>query len=570
MFSEGKWKIQLKRNGRIVELDFNNLILNDAINFNFDYKVSNTTGSIITHMFLSTAHSDVSATDTTMGGVVIAKLPYIDYIKPNYDNANSNVSEHTLVFKYNPTETVVVRQIGTGRPTSGENNRFFSIANIVDTQGERAELTLKPGDELTLTYVLTIIGHMLEEERNGYADIMKSKAALNNLMKANPNWGLAGFQRQLDVMVPLITEHLGTAVTASFALAGANDRTSSFTGLPVRMPIYTVRWTAVTPGAFKTVPLDKWSTEFFATLMFPWNQTYINSNMKPAPAGDVWFYNQQFWITPGSTAVERFDHTKQAAILKPKLPTSYKQTLVDAGYNFPQSTEAAAWDIEIEGADPLAQVIVVQNGRLAVPRPSALQFVNKNGKYKSQFKITELRRNQPFFVHFYNRAGLTKYGPLFVQDPIAIALRGTLHEPKLNKGAELSEYFYSSSKFGSHLYIRPEGRITNDEDRKTIFACIVDDYNRPDTPSDYTEVSNQYSSDILGLYEIMVRAPRTITSLQQNPNSRIRIKISREAVEFYDIPIVLPRVIPGKSDRRYPGSAPRIEVVKAEFKIKKV
>lgn len=567
MFKDGKWKIQLKRNGRYIDLGFSNLILNDGLNFNFDYSVNNTTDSIITHMFLGATHGDVKATDTTMASVPIAAVGYTDYIKPNYDNPLASIYENTLVFKYYPTETVTIRQLGTGRVTGANTRRFFSIANILDENGERAALELKPGDELTFTYVLTIIGHFLEGDHGFYDYAMASKSDFNNVLKANPNWSLAGYQRQLNSISTLVSEHLGVPVTPTFAFVIDYGNTSGITGQPFKGVLYEVRWTTVSGNPLTGVDGAKFQKEFYPNMVYPWARTFTN---RVPPTGSVWKYTQLMYITNGVTAVDRFDHTKVAAIPKPKLPTSFNYKLVDANYNYGiDPATFARWEVELAGGEPLSQVVIVQNNAVVLPATNKLLFVSKKGTFKDQFKITNLKRNVPFFIHFFNRAGMTKYGPLFVNS-VDNTLKAELVQPVYNKGANVADYYYPNSDYyNGYFYIRPFGRITNDLGNKTIFVHLVSDNTVPSAPADYTEINNQSSSRVSGLYTVHAGSPSNLLSLINLPNSCIRVKLKRDDVEFFEIPLKLKEIDTTPYTQAF-GNNNGYDAVIVDFKFKKL
>lgn len=570
MFKEGKWKIELKRNGRIRKLGFNNLILDSALSFNFDYKANSTNDSIITHMFLSTAHTDVKGTDTNMGGGVVAAVPYVDYITPNYDNPNANVYENELVFKYKPTETVSVKQVATGRPGS-PNNRYFSIANILNEEGELAELQLKPGDELTFRYVLTLVGNLIDMDfGNSYVAAMESKVNFNNILKANPNWSLSGFQKQLEALAPVVSEFLGVPVTPSFEYVYNYPGISSSSGQTYTAPLYSIKWRTVSGLPFTGVDGIKFSTEFFANLVFPYTRTYINSNQKTPPTGNTWGYTQQFGMTPGVTAVDRFDHTKVAPILPPKTPDSFEYVLRDAVYyNHADTTAAAAWVLKLKGAEPLSQVFVVQNNKLALSTSKKLLYVDKQGNFEEAFRVEEIKRNQPFFIYFFNKAGQFKYGPLFVQDTRK-DLRGHIAEPKILKGADVSTRFYPSTSYNDkYLYVSVYGRVNNDLGGKTVFMHVVTDKSSADDPAAYKERSNYQSSAVGWNYTIPFNNRAEVDELLANPNAAIRLKFKREDVEFYEFPIKLLEIDPSPTENLL-GSSSTIDAVVANFKFKKI
>ena len=567
MYRDGNWKLELKRNGRIIKLAFSNLILNDAVNFNFAYAVNNEHDSIITHMFLGSTHGVVKPTDTTMsGGLPFAAVPYTDYIKPNFDNPLATIFENELVFKYTPTETVVIRQIATGRITNPTTPtyRYFSVANLKDENGEPTELEVKPGDILTFRYVLTMVGHFMEFDAGFYSQAMLTKADFNNLMKANPNWGLAGIQRHLNILAPLVSDHLGVAVTGSYSFVINYGTTSAVTGEPYTGFMYNITWTTVDGSSMSGIAASKFNKEFYASLMFPWTK---DQSGKTAPAGASWTYTQLFYITNGLTAVDRFDHTKMAPLDKPKLPTSFSYKLLDANYYYGMDANTfASWELNIAGAEPLSQLIIVQNNQLVLPNTSKLLFVNKDGTFKDTFKITNLKRDIPFFIHFYNKTGKVKYGPLFVTDNKS-SLRGSIEQPVINKGADLSTRYYpSGSYYASALYFKVFGQITNDLANKSIFAMFVEDGNVPDDPPSYSQITNQSSSSIGNLYYMGVPGGNVLTWLQK-PDARIRIKLSRDAVEFYDIPIKLKEIDP--SPTAY-GTTSNYEAITASFKIEKL
>lgn len=191
----GAFELKLKRNGRFIKLAFQNRVLTRGLYFHFDYSVNNTNDSIISHIFLTGEHTNIGANTTNLTiPPVIGQAHYIDYVKPDFMNTANNLWVNELVFRFVPSETMSVKQIGTGTLGSGGQPDFFSLANIVDETGELAELILYPNDELTVTYKLTFVTSQTSTDTS--IDW--------NILRSNRNWNLCGIGRRVNVVTPLL------------------------------------------------------------------------------------------------------------------------------------------------------------------------------------------------------------------------------------------------------------------------------------------------------------------------------------------------------------------------------
>lgn len=196
---KGAFNIEIRRNGKLLKHNFNNRILKSGLEFQEKYSVNNSTDSIITHLLLGSVHSDVNASTTAMTTTPVAAVPYIDYIKPDFLDEKSSLFKNELVFKFEPTETIIVKQLATGRKNvtviggiESVSYDYFSLANVLEN-GELGEIKLYPGDSLTITYTLLV---------NIAVNFSKTYAAADvawNILKANPNWHLCGFNRRMQV-----------------------------------------------------------------------------------------------------------------------------------------------------------------------------------------------------------------------------------------------------------------------------------------------------------------------------------------------------------------------------------
>ena len=191
----GSFELKLKRNGRYIQLAFNNRVLTRGLSFHYDYKVNNANDSIISHLFLTGVHGAIDdSTNNSNISEAVGQAAYIDYIKPDFNNTANNLWVNTLVFRFIPTETVTVRQVGTGTLTPQGNPDYFSLANLVDGDGNNTELTLYPNDVLTVTYKVTFV--TMQTATDTSIDW--------NILRSNPNWHLCGLGRRVQVIEPLM------------------------------------------------------------------------------------------------------------------------------------------------------------------------------------------------------------------------------------------------------------------------------------------------------------------------------------------------------------------------------
>ena len=198
---KGAFNIEIRRNGRLLKHNFNNRILKSGLEFQEKYSVSNATDSIITHLLIGGTHSDVTATTIAMDSTPIAAVPYIDYIKPDFLDEASSMFKNELVFKFEPTETIIIKQLATGRKNvtviggiDSVSYDYFSLANVMANE-ELSEIKLYPGDSLTITYTLLINTATTFSKSN---DNNSANYAWN-LLRVNRNWHLCGFNRRLQI-----------------------------------------------------------------------------------------------------------------------------------------------------------------------------------------------------------------------------------------------------------------------------------------------------------------------------------------------------------------------------------
>lgn len=198
---KGAFGIEVIRNGRKLKLNFNNRILKSGLDFQYLFSVNNNTDSIITDLFIGSTHSTITAETTGMPVAPIASTTYTDYETPDFSDETAEYFLNRLVFRFKPQTTMVVRQLGTGRKTTTniggiESHKYdyFSLANLVDKEGNLTELTLYQGDVMTITYDVTIYNYI---NYGGYD--FKNNDILWNMVRANPNWQLSGFARKVEV-----------------------------------------------------------------------------------------------------------------------------------------------------------------------------------------------------------------------------------------------------------------------------------------------------------------------------------------------------------------------------------
>lgn len=198
---KGEFDIKIVRNGRVLKHNFNNRILRSGLDFQRKYSVNNTEDSIITHLMLGTAHSEITANTTDMAIAPVAAVPYIDYIKPDFLDTTASIHKNVLVFKYEPQSTVTIKQLATGRKNTTDiggvissTYDYFSLANVME-DGEKGEIVLFGGDSLTVTYTLSVN----TATETGSADGLTEEQVAWNLLRANHNWHLAGFNRRMQV-----------------------------------------------------------------------------------------------------------------------------------------------------------------------------------------------------------------------------------------------------------------------------------------------------------------------------------------------------------------------------------
>ena len=206
---KGEFDIKIVRNGRVLKHNFNNRILRSGLDFQRKYSVNNTEDSIITHLMLGTVHSEITANTTDMAIAPVAAVPYVDYIKPDFLDTSASIHKNSLVFRYEPESTVVIKQLATGRKNTtniggviSSTYDYFSLANVM-SDNQLGEIVLYGGDSLTITYTLTIN----TATETGGADNLTEEQVAWNLLRANHNWHLAGFNRRMQVAKETLWEY---------------------------------------------------------------------------------------------------------------------------------------------------------------------------------------------------------------------------------------------------------------------------------------------------------------------------------------------------------------------------
>lgn len=196
---KGAFDIEIRRNGKLLKHNFNNRILKSGLEFQEKYSVSNATDSIITHLLLGGVHSNVTADTTAMDSTPLVAVPYIDYIKPDFTDQKKSMFMNELVFKFEPTETIIIKQLATGRKNvtviggiESVSYDYFSLANVMQ-DGERAEIKLFPGDSLTVTYKLLV------NTATNFSKELNAALMAWEVLTANPNWHLCGYNRRMQV-----------------------------------------------------------------------------------------------------------------------------------------------------------------------------------------------------------------------------------------------------------------------------------------------------------------------------------------------------------------------------------
>jgi hypothetical protein len=206
---KGEFDIKIVRNGRELKHNFNNRILRSGLDFQRKYSVNNTEDSIITHLMFGAVHSEITAATVAMPLAPVDAVPYVDYIKPDFLDTSASIHKNVLVFKYEPQSTVTIRQLATGRKNTTDiggiissTYDYFSLANIMEN-GELSEIVLFGGDSLTVTYTLTVN----TATETGSADNLTEEQVAWNLLRANHNWHLAGFNRRMQVAKETLWEY---------------------------------------------------------------------------------------------------------------------------------------------------------------------------------------------------------------------------------------------------------------------------------------------------------------------------------------------------------------------------
>lgn len=204
---KGEFDIKIVRNGRVLNHNFNNRILRSGLDFQRKYSVNNTEDSIITHLMLGTVHSEITTNTTDMAIAPVAAVPYVDYIKPDFLDTSASIHKNQLVFKYEPESTVVIKQLATGRKNTTDiggvvssTYDYFSLANVMNGK-ELGEIVLYGGDSLTVTYTLTV------NTATEYSTELTEEQVAWNLLRANHNWHLAGFNRRMQVAKETLWEY---------------------------------------------------------------------------------------------------------------------------------------------------------------------------------------------------------------------------------------------------------------------------------------------------------------------------------------------------------------------------
>lgn len=214
---KGAFGIEVIRNGRKLKLDVNNRVLKSGLDFQYKYSVDNNSDSIITHLMFGGAHSTVDISTTGMSDTPLVAIPYIDYITPDFEDEDADIFINKLVFKLEATESMVIKQLATGRINTTSTNDggtvqtydYFSLANILDSNNEPTELVIYPGDIVTITYSITF---MMESGLGSYTRIRREDIPWN-IVRANPNWQLCGILRKIEIIKAVMWEYWGLEFT---------------------------------------------------------------------------------------------------------------------------------------------------------------------------------------------------------------------------------------------------------------------------------------------------------------------------------------------------------------------
>lgn len=225
---KGAFEIEVVRGGRRLNLDFDNRILKSGIDFQYNFSVNNTTDSIVTDLFIGGTHSVIDENTTGMSINPLTVVKYSDYITPDFSDETAELFTNSLVFRFEPETTMVIRQLGTGRKdviniggVDSDKYSYFSLANLRDAQGNLAELTVYQGDVITITYTVTIFNYVNFGDYNfGNKDIVW------NMLRANPNWQLCGFARKMQLAKVALSELWG-ATFEPFIISNTVGETNS-------------------------------------------------------------------------------------------------------------------------------------------------------------------------------------------------------------------------------------------------------------------------------------------------------------------------------------------------------
>lgn len=204
---KGEFDIKIKRNGRYLNHSFNNRILRSGLDFQQKYSVDNTEDCIITHLLIGTVHSEITSATTGMDIPPVAAVRYVDYIKPEFDDTSASMFKNTLVFTYEPTETVVIKQLGTGRKNvsviggiESVSYDYFSLANVKNGN-DLGEIVLYRGDSLTVTYTLTV--NTATESTSTF----NRNEVIWSVLRSNRNWQLCGNARRLKIAKDTLNDY---------------------------------------------------------------------------------------------------------------------------------------------------------------------------------------------------------------------------------------------------------------------------------------------------------------------------------------------------------------------------
>lgn len=211
---KGYYEIKIRRAGTkaLRKLAFHNHIKPGLYDILFAKQVNDTTNSVIDTLVLGNGVGEHSDTAKNITGDVVFSKKYNSYMPPNEAMLTNLKSDllHTFAFSGFVEEIIEVGEVAVGAYI---NDVFVaaSMIHVQDANGNPTKITLLPGDEISIDWVLTFTRPYLlatDGRPNSNEVIINTNYGSNTvseydieLVKTYPNWNLMGYSKITEIIL---------------------------------------------------------------------------------------------------------------------------------------------------------------------------------------------------------------------------------------------------------------------------------------------------------------------------------------------------------------------------------